>query len=158
MHGSKRSILLHARLDPHLDGMSPAVDQENLLAGAGDLDGPAYTAREFAGTDLMREWIGLAPKAPTDGGSNNTYMRRGQLQDLAYLAMNVMWRLSGSPQSHFAASGITGVGFPACHTGMRLERCVVVAFVVEPVFTDVVRRGKARLHIAKFVRDGFMDI
>ena len=53
VHGSERSILLHACLDPHLDGMSPAVDQENLLAGAGDLDGPAGATREFAGTDLM---------------------------------------------------------------------------------------------------------
>ena len=85
-------------------------------------------------------------------------MGHWQLQDLAYLAVNVMRCLRRSPQGHFAANGIAGVGFPACDTGVRFKRRVVVAFVVEPVFTDVVCRGKTRLHIAKFVRDGFMDI
>src|SRR5438874_7466481 len=106
----------------------------------------------------MREWIGLTAKATANAGGNDTYMGHWQFQDLAYLAVNVMRCLRRSPQGHFAANGIAGVGFPTCDTGVRFKRCVVVAFVVEPVFTDVVRRGKTRLHIAKFVRDGFVDI
>ena len=158
VHSCERSILLHACLDPHLDGMSPSVDQENLLAGAGDLDRSPGAARQLGGADLVREWVGLAAEAAADRRRDHANARGWQSQHFADLAVDIMRRLRRSPQGHFAANGVAGVGFPVCDTGVRFKRRVVVAFVVEPVFTDVVRRGKTRLHIAKFVRDGFMDI
>ena len=72
MHGRQRSIPLHARLDPHLDRMSPSMNQEHLLTGAGDLDRPSCAARKLTGTDLMREGVGLAPKTAADAGGNDT--------------------------------------------------------------------------------------
>src|SRR5579875_1765700 len=59
MHSCNCAVALDTCLNPHFDGMASTMQQKDLFARAGDLDGPSQATREFAGTDFVRERIGL---------------------------------------------------------------------------------------------------
>ena len=48
--------------------------------------------------------------------------------------------------------------FPACNTGVGFQGRVVITLVIEPVFTNVVGRGKASLHVAKLIGDSLVNV
>src|SRR5579859_5721399 len=53
VHGRQSPIAFDTSLDPHFDGMTSAVDQEDLFTRAGNLDGSASATGQLAGTDFM---------------------------------------------------------------------------------------------------------
>ncbi len=158
MHGGERAILLDAGLDPHFDRVTPTVDEENLFARAGEFDRAAGAAREFAGANFVREGVGFPAKAAADVGGDYTHVGLREFEYLADFAVNVVRRLGRGPEGELAADGVAGVGFPAGDTGVRFQGGVVVALVVEPVLAGIIGLGKARLHVAKFIVDGFVDV
>src|SRR5436305_8654554 len=63
VHGSQRSILFHASLDPHFDWVTSPVDQKDFFTGTGNFDWSACTTRQFSGANFMRKGIAFATEA-----------------------------------------------------------------------------------------------
>ncbi len=158
MHGGERAILLDAGLDPHFDGVTPTVYEEDFLARAGEFDRATGAAREFAGAKFVRERVGFPAKAAAYVGGDDAHVGLREFEYLADFAVNVVRRLGRGPEGELAADGIAGVGFPTGNAGVRFQGRVVVALVVEPVFAGIIGLGKASFHIAKFIVDGFVDV
>src|ERR1700693_4191126 len=135
MHGGERTILLHAGLDPHFDGMASAVIQKDFFARAGNLDRSTGAARQFAGADFVREWVALPAKAAADMGGDDANMRARQGQYLAHLAMDIVWGLRRGPEGEFAAHRVGGIRLPTGYARVLFHRRVIVPLVVKPVFT-----------------------
>src|SRR5947209_6526075 len=74
VHGSQRSILFHASLDPHFDRVTSPVNQEHFFAGTGNFDGSACTTRQFSGANFMRKGIAFATETSPYIGCDNSYM------------------------------------------------------------------------------------
>src|SRR5258707_4785433 len=134
------------------------MQQENLLACTGDLDGAPNTAREFSSANFMRERITLAAKAASDIGRNHSHMRAGQVQHLAQFTMDIVWRLRRGPEGELTTDRIGGMRLPAGHTGMVFDRRVNVAFVKKPVLTHIVRLSEPSLQVAKLVGHRLVNI
>src|SRR5258706_5037615 len=158
VHRRQCSIMADAGLDPHFDRMASSMDQKHFLASTGDFYWPAGATSEFGGTDFMREWVALPTKSAANIGCNHRNMRLWHSQHFAQLAVHIMRRLRRRPQGQLAANRIGGIRLPVCNAGMRFNRSMVVAFIVKPVFTDVIRFGKTGLDLTKFIRNGFVNI
>src|SRR6266487_3775397 len=158
VHRRQCPIPLNAGFDPHFDGMASPVNEKHLLTGTGDLDRPTRAARQFTGTDFMREWIGLATEATSYMRRNHPYMRHWQFQDLAQLTMHIMRRLCRRPQRHLATHWIAWIGLPPCYTCMCFQWRMRVALIIKPILTNVVCRPKPRFHITKFISYRLMNI
>src|ERR1700680_1686926 len=99
----------------------------------------------------MGERVAFSAKATADMRRDYAHMGLRQTQHLAYLAMDIMRSLRRGPEREFAADGIGGHGFPAGNAGMRLHRCVIVAFVIKPVFAHIVCLRETSINLAKFI-------
>src|SRR5690348_7981626 len=53
VHGSQRSILFHASLDPHFDRVTSPMNQEHFFAGTGNFDRSACTSRQLSRANFM---------------------------------------------------------------------------------------------------------
>src|SRR5579885_229293 len=102
VNGGDRAVLLHASFEQHLDGMASAMTVADLFATERIFDGPPMTPREEAGYKVMRERLALAAEAATNRRHDDAQPAQRKLQDLANLAVNVVWRLRGGPERHFA--------------------------------------------------------
>src|SRR5436853_5903938 len=106
----------------------------------------------------MREGVCFATKATANIWRDYTNMRRGQFQDFAQFAMDIMRCLGGRPEGNFASDWITWIGLPTGNTGVGLHRSVVVTLVIEPILANVVSSCKPSFDVAKIVRYGFVDV
>ncbi len=66
--------------------------------------------------------------------------------------------LGRRPERQFTADGVAGIWFPLGNTGMRFDGRVIIAFVVEPIFANVICRGKSGIDLAKFVGDRLVNV
>src|SRR6266436_1825072 len=99
MHRGDRAIFLHPGLDVHQDGMATAMTIENLFAGECALHRTTGQHRKLANYNLMIKGIALAAKAAAIRCSNHSDMTSGHSQHFGQGSMNVVRRLSRTPQS-----------------------------------------------------------
>src|SRR2546430_9652792 len=80
VHRGDRPVLFHSGFHPHERRVAPAVAVKDLLAGEGDLYGPAGEHRELRHDDLVAERVALTAEAAAVGDRKSTRLNSSHSQ------------------------------------------------------------------------------
>ena len=152
LEGGDLTVLLHARLDPHQDGMSAPVRVKDLLPGQGRLHRPARQLGQARHHHLVAERIGLPAEPAAVRGRHDPDVARRELEHLGERPVDVVGCLRRGPEAELAVRRPLGDG------GMLLHGKVGVALEEEDVFPDEVGRAEALLHVAELEGDQLVDV